>query len=415
MQDQTTTLRPVSGHVYKLNRKRGEQWYAKYREPDGRQVQKLIGPHWPRKTSPPPGYFTKRTAQAWLDAKLTELRKDGWERLEESGVTFQDAAEHWFEYKSNVEKLRPSTLRDYRSALDSRILDKFGKRPLEAVSTREIEAWRDELAAEISNRTTNKLVALAHGICERARQKYGLASNPVADVKKLKETRNPDHMDPFTAEEVWALVRAAEERGGYAAEQDATLYVVGAFTGLRRGELRGLRWRDIDFAGAKINVRGALDDSGKWGPTKSGKPRPVPMNEDVARVLARMEQRGWFTEADDVVFVGLRQWERVVNEDDPDDFMAGVSDEYVDGSAVYRRFRKDTEAAGLRPRRFHDLRHTFGSLAINYGSLVEVQHWMGHADIQTTAKYLHYRERGDEAKRLDAISRREPVPEEVAV
>lgn len=62
-------------------------------------------------------------------------------------------------------------------------------------------------------------------------------------------------------------------------------------------------------------------------------------------------------------------------------------------------------AAGLRTRRLHDLRHTFGSLAINVASLVEVKTWMGHSDIQTTERYLHYQERADEAKRLGAISR----------
>jgi len=53
--------------------------------------------------------------------------------------------------------------------------------------------------------------------------------------------------------------------------------------------------------------------------------------------------------------------------------------------------------AKLRPLRFHDLRHTFGSLAINFGSLGDVQHWMGHADAKTTTCYLHYKSRGDEA------------------
>jgi hypothetical protein len=48
------------------------------------------------------------------------------------------------------------------------------------------------------------------------------------------------------------------------------------------------------------------------------------------------------------------------------------------------------DAAPLRPLRFHDLRHTFGSLAVDGGdSLVQVQAWMGHADIGTTMRYLH--------------------------
>ena len=53
-----------------------------------------------------------------------------------------------------------------------------------------------------------------------------------------------------------------------------------------------------------------------------------------------------------------------------------------------------------RRRHNHDLRHTFGSLAITRADIVEVQAWMGHADIQTTMRYLHYRDRGQAAERL---------------
>jgi integrase len=53
--------------------------------------------------------------------------------------------------------------------------------------------------------------------------------------------------------------------------------------------------------------------------------------------------------------------------------------------------------AGLPPLRFHDLRHTFGSLAINHASIVQVQNWIGHADIKTTTRYLHHKSRADEA------------------
>jgi integrase len=46
--------------------------------------------------------------------------------------------------------------------------------------------------------------------------------------------------------------------------------------------------------------------------------------------------------------------------------------------------------AGLRPLRFHDLRHTFGTRMIAKADIRGVQEWMGHADVQTTMKYLHY-------------------------
>ena len=78
----------------------------------------------------------------------------------------------------------------------------------------------------------------------------------------------------------------------------------------------------------------------------------------------------------------------------------GKAGEHLDGSALRRRFKKAVSRAGIRELRFHDLRHTFGSLAINRASIVQVQAWMGHADVDTTMRYLHHRCRGDEAELL---------------
>jgi integrase len=74
--------------------------------------------------------------------------------------------------------------------------------------------------------------------------------------------------------------------------------------------------------------------------------------------------------------------------------------EHLDGSALRRRFKKAVKRAGLRELRFHDLRHTFGSLAIDRASIVQVQAWMGHAAVSTTMRYLHHKSHLDEAELL---------------
>ena len=70
----TLLVMEASGHVFRVERKRGPVWYAKYRLPSGRQVQKLIGPAWSEPGRPPAGSFTKRTAEDWLRAVLDEAR-----------------------------------------------------------------------------------------------------------------------------------------------------------------------------------------------------------------------------------------------------------------------------------------------------------------------------------------------------
>src|SRR6476646_7949508 len=123
--------RPVSGHVFRLERKRGPVWYAKFRLPDGRQVQRKIGPAWTERGRPPAGYFTKRTAEAWLRDTLDAARRRTLPGAVATGATFADAAAEWLRYAESDRDCKPSTLRDYRSVVDSRLLPAFGELNLE--------------------------------------------------------------------------------------------------------------------------------------------------------------------------------------------------------------------------------------------------------------------------------------------
>src|SRR3954466_11318607 len=86
---------PISGHVFRVERTRGPVWYAKYRLPDGRQVQKKIGPAWTGRGRPGAGSFTKRTAQAWLDDVLAQARRGELAGMVATGATVADAAAQW--------------------------------------------------------------------------------------------------------------------------------------------------------------------------------------------------------------------------------------------------------------------------------------------------------------------------------
>lgn len=177
-------------------------------------------------------------------------------------------------------------------------------------------------------------------------------------------------------------------------EQDAAIYLTAAFTGLRRGELIALHWRDVDFAGSVIRVRGSYAEGVLTTP-KSGRVRSVPMAPDVATALARLADRGEFVSDDDLVF-------------------PGELGRYLDGSALRRRYVDALGRAGLRRLRFHDLRHTFGTRMIGKADIRRVQEWMGHADIQTTMKYLHYAPREEDARLVAEAFELSPAAAEVA-
>jgi integrase len=124
--------------------------------------------------------------------------------------------------------------------------------------------------------------------------------------------------------------------------QDAELFRLAAFTGLRLGELLALRWEEADLEARRLIVHRAVP-AGVEGPTKSWQARFVPIADPAAAALERLRTREQYTQRDDYVFcsrLGRR----------------------LDPSAVRRRFKRARDAAGLRSLRFRGLRHGAGSL-----------------------------------------------------
>jgi integrase len=354
--------------VFRVDRARGPVWYAKYRLPDGRQVQRKIGPAWTERGRPAVGYFTKRTAEAWLRDLLDQARHGTLRGMERTGATFAGAAAEWLRYVEHDRRRKPSTVSGYETIVRAHLLPAFGSMAIESITPATIEAWLAGVDRASSTRV--KALVLLHGIFQRARKVWSLPANPVADVEK-PPLRASGEIEVFSPEEVWSLVRAADS------EQDAALFLTAAFTGLRMGELLALRWRDVDFAGSAVRVRASYY-AGHLTTPKSGKVRAVPLAPDVATALAQLGRRVDWIGDDDLVF-------------------AGAGGDHLDGSALRRRYKAALKRAGLRPLRFHDLRHTFGTRMIAKADIRRVQEWMGHADIQTTMRYLHFAPRDEDA------------------
>src|ERR1700685_4355142 len=110
MATNTTNIKPVSGHVFRVEGAPGPRWYAKYRLPDGPQVQKALGPAWTARGRPPDGYLTKRTADAWLRELLDQARRGTLPGMVRTGATFADAAAEWLRYVEEERGRKPSTV-----------------------------------------------------------------------------------------------------------------------------------------------------------------------------------------------------------------------------------------------------------------------------------------------------------------
>ncbi len=376
MHDDSHLTGPISGHVYVKSGPRGSSWYYRARVPH--EVRKRLGPAWTGKGRPPAGSFTRKTAEARLQEILADARRGTLDGAVKTGATFADAAAEWLRYVEHDRQRKPSTVADYNGVIKHRLNPEFGALRLEEVTTERIDAYRARLVDEgrLSARTINKLLVILHGVLRRAMRVYGLRTNPAALVDRQPLRRSGD-FQVLSPAEVEALARAAESN------QDAAIFRVAAFTGLRLGELRALRWTDVDFEKRLVHVRRNFTHGAELAP-KSGRVRSVPMIDQAARALDGLSRRDRFTDSDDLVFV---------------DDVGG----HLDDWRLRRRFHSALEAAGLPRLRLHDLRHTFGTLAVQVFPLSDVRAYMGHADIQTTMIYVHHVPQVDAADKLSRL------------
>ncbi|MEA2282020.1 MAG: hypothetical protein QOK21_2627, partial [Solirubrobacteraceae bacterium] len=99
---------PVSGHVTRVEGSRRPVWRAKYRLPDGRQVKKTLGQAWTARGRPPAGYWTKRTAEAWLRRTLAEAAACTLPGMVRTGATVADACAEYLRYIEKDRQRKPS-------------------------------------------------------------------------------------------------------------------------------------------------------------------------------------------------------------------------------------------------------------------------------------------------------------------
>ncbi len=189
---------------------------------------------------------------------------------------------------------------------------------------------------------------MAHGVFKRAQRVYGLSANPVATAERQPSRRHGDIqvLDPG---DVALLASHARD------EQDAAIYTIAAFTGLRLGELLALRWRDVDFAKRIVHVRWSYVGRREDRP-KSHRVRSVPLIDQAARALDQLSRREHFTGDDDLVF-------------------GTITGGHLSDDVVRDAFYAAIKSAGLEHLRakadpivFHDLRHHFGTRCARRGS-----------------------------------------------
>lgn len=364
----------VTGSLTVVERKSGAVYFIMARGLDGRQIKRKLGPvsEWPR----------KRAEDALRDF-LTDLG-----RVPAAGesVGVRYAVDAWLEYVEHDKGREPSTVRDYRNTMLKQVVARWGEREMSEISVDDVEQLRSDLLDTLSRRTAQKTLVLLHGLFRYAVRRKWIVGNVVADVEPVSVRRRTEFA-VLSPAEVQAIAREAAD------EQLRVVILVAAFTGLRLSELRGLCWRDVDFSNRLVHVRrkhfGAKD--APQGPPKSHIARSVPLIDLAARALEDLSRRERYTGAADRVFcdpLGEALYD------------GGIRDGLYDAMAAAEI---DRDRGAGKEFVFHDLRHTFGTLAVRAWPLSDVQAYMGHADISTTMVYVHHQSRARAADELESV------------
>ena len=235
----------------------------------------------------------------------------------------------------------------------------------------------------LSRVTQTHALRLLRGAMDDAVKRGHARENPLAGVEiSVRETRTTDAWTYLTTAEIDRVATCAALPA-----IERTIYVTAIYSGLREGELWGLRWEYVHLDGAapELEVRFSYK-----GPPKGGKPRRVPLLPAARAVL-----RAWW-ESQGKPETGLvfpSREGRMRHKGDDARWSPGVRRSKRTGKEYAINGYK-LRAGITRPVRFHDLRHTCASHLVmgSWGvqlSLEEVREWLGHADVTTTQRYAH--------------------------
>lgn len=280
-------------------------------------------------------------------------------------ITFKGFAEKWLEGLSG---LKPSTAREYRSAMTHNLIPAFGDIPMASLSVGDVNAYLAKREGILKPKTLRNHVALLHRFLEDAVEAGHLAVNR---LHKSRALRRPKALRPEDEGEVELLDAAEVNQLLDAVDAHyVPLYVTLVSTGMRLGEALGLQWGDIDWTAQQIRVRRSLWKGQYYLPKSKKSRRSIDVGDQALGALRGVQREG---QAEASVFVTATG--ALINPD----------------NLRHRVWEPALKAAKLRHVTMHSLRHTYASLRIAQGENPKyISEQMGHASINITMdRYGH--------------------------
>lgn len=290
--------------------------------------------------------------------------------------------------------IREKTYRSYEQLAGLHLTPALGALPLKHLGPEHVQRCLNDLSASGRAPRTVQMVrdvlrmALEHAL------RLGAVSRNVAKLATAPRVPHKE-VQPLSVEEAKAFFKSVENH------RLAGLWECAVWTGLRQGELLGLRWSDVDLDKKELRVSRALQYvAGKFSlvePKTARSRRTINLTEAAVAVLTRHQA----SQAQEQLLAGAdwnASWNLV---------FATRRGTPLEGSRINRDLKKLLKDAMLRPQRFHDLRHTCASLLLASGvSPRTLMEWMGHSQISLTMNtYAHVMPaaKQDAADKLSAL------------
>lgn len=278
-------------------------------------------------------------------------------------------------------RYKPATVRSYRRAIDKRLRPQFGNRKLSDLRPGELQRYVDELVGSgMKPSTVRNTLDPLRVVCRWALKRELISDNPTTNLDVPAADGKRERI--ASPEEGAALIEALPS-------SERPLWATAMYAGLRRGELRALRWTDLDLASGVIRVeRGWDDEEGPIEGKTDNARRIVPIAGLLRDLLAEHRMSEGDRDPEALVF----------GRTDADAFVPST----IDNRA--KRAWRDAELNGLT---LHEARHTFASICIAAGlNAKAIQSYMGHSSIQITFDLYGHLMPGSEAvatEQLDAF------------
>ena len=301
------------------------------------------------------------------------------ELTEDSRMTLGEWLDRWLaEYKDGT--IRPGTLEGYRNYIENYIKPQLGGKQVSLITTQDVQRMYRRLKSggrvredaegskRLSDSTVRHIHTMLHGAMKAAVQAHIIPNNPTENATAPKLNYKP--MQVLSEQELDTFLQAVQKDDVW-----RDFFYTELMAGLRRGEICALMWRDFDAKAGTLGISRTLHSKGQGiyalGDTKTSQGnRTIILPESVAALLRARKKSS------------ISQWI----------FPQPASPELpMNPGTAYRRLKTLLEEAGLPSIRFHDLRHTFATLALQNGMDVKtLSAMLGHVSAATTLDiYTH--------------------------